>query len=125
VDSPVRPVYDDGPGIIDIDNFIVGASFGPMTITPVIEEDISDRTYSACIYDSVGEVLAEFDITPGPLTGVLSLLMTATESAKVEGAGIYDWAITYTETGDVKRAAWSGKVTAKVVPGILPGPQGP
>jgi hypothetical protein len=115
----VRPVFDDIPEVLDIDNFVIGASFGPMTITPEIAEPATGRTYAASIY-LAGVAVADFVITHDDVTGELDLSMTDTESATIPAAGSYDLAIVYTAAGGIKRPAWIGKLTAIAVPGITP-----
>jgi hypothetical protein len=115
-----RPVYDDTPGILDINPLIIGASFGPMDIVPEEIEDLTGRTYAASIFSASGAAIADFTITKITETGELDLSMTSTESATIPTAGTYDWAIVYTMAGDIKRVAWIGKVVCVFVNGISP-----
>ena len=108
-----RPVYEDGPTVIDIDPVIVGKDWGPMRLTATPPDNLTGRVYSGAVLDQAGIPVAALSVgIIDAVNEVIEVSMTKAETAKLTPGSAYLWTCSYTvDTED--RMAYSGTLIAR------------
>lgn len=116
VEPEVVPTYTGGaPRLLDINPVYIGMALEPMIITPDEPEDLTGRVYEAYVVDGTGARVADLLVTVVDISlGILSLSMSAVESAKLT-AGTYTWLMTWEVGGVDPQISWMGKLYAVAI----------